>query len=94
MTKKTECQIVFDKVSADYPRLKKTMLHGDMGVDERRSSYRAMRSQSPVLATDIAARGMDLEQISWVINYDLPKTTDYYLHAVAEPAEWAETGLF
>ena len=95
ITKKTECQQVFDKVTEDYPRLKKVMLHGDMEPEERRKSFKSMKEYKAqvLFATDIAARGMDLEDISWVINYDLPKTTDYYVHRCGRTARMGKEGF-
>ena len=46
-----------------------------------------------LFATDIAARGMDLEEIDWVINYDLPKTTDYYVHRCGRTGRMGRSGF-
>lgn len=95
VTKKTECQAVFDKITSDYPKLKKVILHGDLEPEERRASFKAMKDQKAqvLFATDIAARGMDLEDISWVINYDLPKTTDYYVHRCGRTGRMGKSGF-
>ena len=95
VTKKTECDDVFQKISIDYPRIKKVMLHGDMEPEERRKAYKSMKDYKAqvLFATDIAARGMDLEDISWVINYDLPKTTDYYVHRCGRTGRMGTSGF-
>lgn len=95
VTQKTDCQEVFDKVSEDYPQLKKTILHGDMDGLGRRSSHKSLKDYKVqvLFATDLAARGIDLEDISWVINYDLPKTTDYYLHRCGRTGRMGRSGF-
>ena len=44
------------------------------------------------MATDIAARGIDVSQISHVINYDIPDTTDAYTHRIGRTGRAAKTG--
>ncbi len=45
-----------------------------------------------LLATDVAARGIDLPDISHVINYDLPRTADVYLHRIGRTARAGKKG--
>jgi ATP-dependent RNA helicase RhlE len=44
------------------------------------------------VATDIAARGIDVTQISHVINYDIPNTTDAYIHRIGRTGRVARSG--
>ena len=44
------------------------------------------------MATDIAARGIDVTQISHVINYDIPNTTDAYIHRIGRTGRVTRTG--
>ena len=44
------------------------------------------------MATDIAARGIDVTQISHVINYDMPDTADAYTHRIGRTGRMAKTG--
>jgi len=59
-------------------------LHGDRTQGQRQAAldgFRAGRVQV-LVATDIAARGLDVEGISHVINFDVPNTTDAYIHRI------------
>jgi ATP-dependent RNA helicase DeaD len=59
-------------------------LHGDMSQVQRDRAIRAFREgrAEVLVATDVAARGIDVEQISHVINYDLPQDPEYYVHRI------------
>jgi len=57
------------------------LLHGEMTPQERRRSHEAFTKKGGILlATDIAARGIDLPELAWVLNYDLPREPVYYIH--------------
>lgn len=45
-----------------------------------------------MLATDVAARGIDLPDISHVINFDMPRTADVYLHRIGRTARAGKKG--
>jgi ATP-dependent RNA helicase DeaD len=69
-------------------------IHGDL-VQEKREKImeRFRKHQIPVLvATDLAARGIDVNQISHIINYDLPQDIEIYVHRVGRTARMGETG--
>lgn len=57
-------------------------LHGDLNARERMKALRELQSQkkSYVVATDIAARGIDIEGITHVISLGFPKELDFYIH--------------
>lgn len=59
-------------------------LQGEMPQDRRNAAMTKFRSgEAPILvATDVAARGIDVQNVSHVINYDLPRTADVYLHRI------------
>ena len=61
-------------------------MHGDMPQKERDAIMKEFRSgQSRVLiTTDVWARGIDVQQVSLVINYDLPNNRELYIHRSAE----------
>ena len=46
-----------------------------------------------LIATNVAARGLDIDDISHVINYDVPATPDEYLHRVGRTARAGRTGV-
>lgn len=95
VTTKREIHEVYEKVEKDFPRLKKTLLHGDLESDDRRKAYKQVRDYKVqvLFTTDLAARGMDFEDIDWVINYTLPKTTDYYLHRCGRTGRMGKKGF-
>jgi ATP-dependent RNA helicase RhlE len=59
-------------------------LHSDRSQNQRQAALDGFRSGAYqiMVATDIAARGIDVETISHVINYDIPDTTDAYIHRI------------
>ncbi len=59
-------------------------LHGDMNQRQRTRTMMRMRNQEVriLVATDVAARGIDILTISHIINFDLPKLADDYLHRI------------
>lgn len=59
-------------------------MHGDMGQAQRENVVKRLRSGAleMVVATDVAARGWDVERISLVINYDIPYDTESYVHRI------------
>ena len=73
---------------------KVTSLHSDRTQGQRQSALNGFRSgQSQIMvATDIAARGLDVESISHVINYDIPDTADAYIHRIGRTGRAERTG--
>lgn len=69
-------------------------IHGNKSQNERTRVLAAFKSgQSPVLvATDIAARGLDVDDISHVINYDLPSEPETYVHRVGRTGRAGASG--
>jgi superfamily II DNA/RNA helicase len=69
-------------------------MHGDMTQAQRESVIRRLRSGEVeiVVATDVAARGLDLEHITHVINFDPPADEKDYLHRVGRTARAGRTG--
>lgn len=70
-------------------------LNGDMSQDEReRVLNRFRRNQIKVLVgTDVAARGLDIDDISHVFNYDLPQDPEVYVHRVGRTGRAGKTGI-
>jgi ATP-dependent RNA helicase DeaD len=69
-------------------------IHGDL-IQERRERImtRFRKQQIPVLvATDLAARGIDVRQISHIVNYDLPQDPQAYVHRIGRTARMGATG--
>lgn len=70
-------------------------LHGDMKQSKRTKTLQQLhRGEVQVLvATDVAARGIDVKKISHVINFDMPKTVDDYIHRIGRTGRSGETGI-
>lgn len=71
-----------------------TALHGNRSQGQRQTALKGFRSgrYRVMVATDIAARGIDVEGISHVINYDMPDTTDAYIHRIGRTGRAERTG--
>ncbi len=71
-----------------------SLLHGDRSQGQRLQAierFRAGKSQV-LVATDIAARGIDIKDISHVINFDVPQSPDDYIHRIGRTARAEATG--
>ncbi len=73
---------------------KVSVLHGDRSQSQRlRALEQFRRGRSQVMvATDIAARGLDIEDITHVINFDMPNTPEDYVHRIGRTARAEATG--
>lgn len=69
-------------------------LHGDMHNRERERAVRALGSGKVqvVIATDVAARGLDISDISLVINYDVPNNYETYVHRIGRTGRGTKLG--
>ncbi len=70
-------------------------MHGDMNQVQRESVIRRLRSGQVeiVVATDVAARGLDVERISHVINYDIPSDVEVYVHRIGRTGRAGRSGV-
>jgi len=71
-----------------------TSLHGDRSQNQRQSALKGFKQgrYQIMVATDIAARGLDVNSISHVINYDMPDTADAYIHRIGRTGRAEQTG--
>jgi superfamily II DNA/RNA helicase len=69
-------------------------LHGDLALPDRlRALDQFKTGETPILvATDVAARGLDIPDVSHVINYDAPQTVEDYVHRIGRTARAQKTG--
>lgn len=69
-------------------------IHGDLDERERKQILKRIHDlkYQYIVASDIAARGIDIEGISDVINFDLPKDTEFYIHRSGRTARYEATG--
>jgi len=72
-----------------------SMLHGDMDQDDRQRIMREFRSGSSrvLITTDLLARGIDVQQVSLVINYDLPPNRENYIHRIGRGGRFGRKGV-
>jgi superfamily II DNA/RNA helicase len=70
-------------------------LHGDMHNRERARAVAALEAGKvqAVIATDVAARGIDISDISLVVNYDIPNNYDTYVHRIGRTGRGMKKGL-
>ncbi len=74
--------------------LRATSLQGNLSQNRRKQALDGFRDGKFdfLVATDIAARGIDVSQISHVINYDIPNTPEAYTHRIGRTGRAAKTG--
>ena len=72
-----------------------TSIHGDRTQQEREYALKSFRSgRTPILvATDVAARGLDIPHVTHVINFDLPSDIDDYVHRIGRTGRAGKKGL-
>jgi len=71
-----------------------TTIHGDRSQSEREEAlYNFRNGRSPVLiATDVASRGLDIPNVHLVVNYDMPKAIDSYVHRIGRTGRAGRRG--
>jgi ATP-dependent RNA helicase DeaD len=75
-------------------RMGSSALHGDMAQNKRERILKGFREggTSVLIATDVAARGLDVEGITHVVNYDLPDETESYVHRIGRTGRMGRSG--
>jgi ATP-dependent RNA helicase UAP56/SUB2 len=70
-------------------------IHRGMSQDERLARYKSFKEghKRILVATDLVARGIDIERVNIVINYDMPDCADTYLHRVGRAGRFGTKGL-
>jgi ATP-dependent RNA helicase DeaD len=102
-SEKPEQAIVFCRTKIGASKLGKQLsdrglrvkaLHGDLSQGQRDGVMIAFKEQKvPILvATDIAARGLDIDHVTHVINYDLPNSTETYVHRIGRTGRVGRSG--
>ena len=69
-------------------------IHGDLDARERKRVMKQIRdlAYTYIVATDLAARGIDIPGVSHVINYELPQDLDFYIHRIGRTARAGAAG--
>ena len=71
-----------------------TAIHGDLSQEQRTAAVVAFREGAiPLLvATDVAARGLDIPDVELVLNYSFPLTVEDYCHRIGRTGRAGKTG--
>ena len=70
-------------------------LHGDMKQSQRSKVMDSFKygKTTIMVATDVAARGIDVNDIEYVINYDIPQNSEYYIHRIGRTGRAGKSGV-
>ena len=70
-------------------------IHGGQSKDERMSSYKEFKSGSSrvLISTNVTSRGIDVQQVSTVINFDIPNDIHNYIHRIGRSGRWGRKGM-
>jgi len=89
--------ILGDKVNRQLiaANMSSAVIHGNKSQTQRDKALAAFKSGriSILVATDIAARGIDIDDVSHVINYDLPQVAEVYVHRIGRTARAGRSGI-
>jgi ATP-dependent RNA helicase RhlE len=75
--------------------IKAGSIHGDRSQEERNKALNAFKNgQIPVIvATNVIARGIDIKDVSMIINYDVPRSSDDYIHRIGRTGRYDKSGI-
>ena len=91
---KTRDRLAELRVELEKAQIPCAWIQGEMPQDRRNNAIARFRdgTVNVLLATDVAARGIDLPDVSHVINYDMPRSADVYLHRIGRTARAGKKG--
>ncbi len=85
-----------DKLQRDLDKagIRAAAIHGNKSQNQREKALAAFKSQHPpvLIATDIAARGIDVDNVSHVVNFELPHEPETYVHRIGRTGRAGMTG--
>ena len=96
--------LIFGRTKHGVERISKTLLHKGFKVESihgNKNNFQRQRALGMfkdnriqiLVATDVAARGLDIADVSHVINYDVPETYDAYIHRIGRTGRWNKRGM-
>ena len=99
-----QAALVFCRTRAEVDQLAETLngrgyraeaLHGGMTQDQRDRVMARLRNETAdlIVATDVAARGLDIDQLTHVVNYDVPSDPDTYTHRIGRVGRAGREGV-
>lgn len=88
-------QRLYRKMLKDIPAKQVATIHGDMQQNQRDRVMKAFRASEVqyLVATDVVGRGIDVSQISHIINFDIPQLSDDYVHRVGRTGRMGRQGV-
>jgi len=90
---KNKLMEIYDRLIAD--NFPVSCIHGELSSDERKEVMNQFRSGHTrlLLSTDLLSRGIDVQQLSLVINFDLPKSKEVYIHRIGRSGRYGRKGV-
>ena len=91
-SKKNAEKLYSDFIHHQYKNME--LLHGEMSQNKRENilkKFRELKVQY-LITTDLSARGMNIEGVSHVINYDIPRDVEYYIHRIGRTGRMNQIG--
>ncbi|GIH27320.1 DEAD/DEAH box helicase [Acrocarpospora phusangensis] len=90
---KRACDMVFEQLREK--GFAAAAVHGDLGQGQREQALRAFRNGkiNVLVATDVAARGIDIDDVTHVVNYDCPQDDKTYVHRIGRTGRAGRTGV-
>ena len=103
-SRRPQAALVFCRTRAEVDQLAETLngrgyraeaLHGGMTQDQRDRVMARLRNETAdlIVATDVAARGLDIDQLTHVVNYDVPSDPDSYTHRIGRVGRAGREGV-
>ena len=76
-------------------KIQAAAIHGDKAQNQRQKALQAFKDSKirVLVATDIAARGIDIDKLNYVMNYDIPNEEETYVHRIGRCGRAGETGV-
>ena len=76
-------------------RIQSAAIHGDKAQNQRQKALKQFKAGDirVLVATDIAARGIDIDKLNYVINYDIPNVAETYVHRIGRTGRAGEEGI-
>tara|TARA_Y100001958_G_scaffold150591_1_gene134549 strand:+ start:8453 stop:9607 length:1155 start_codon:yes stop_codon:yes gene_type:complete len=90
---KNKLMEIFDRLNND--NFPVSCIHGELTSNERKEVMKNFRSGHTriLLSTDLLSRGIDVQQLSLVINFDLPKSKEVYIHRIGRSGRYGRKGV-
>ncbi len=85
---------LFLELGEKFSKMKFHALHGEMEAKDRKKNYdRFLKEGGILISTDITARGMHIDDLVWIMNYDLPFEAVYYIHRCGRVGRMSNEGF-